>query len=523
MRNNQLFSYARENYKRFINLINKKNYFFRVTLINPGNLILDVQKSAVRELSIVDNVYNPFFSGYITIDNTDNSLERFKSDPSLSEFTDKQTLQSYRVRGDARDILLITILPIEKGKDSYNFYDEEYNRIFGMQIAFLIIDEEEIFSDKYGQVKKFKIIDLDEELLKERKSFFSSVSLIENYTSAQVPYLSDTDKQVPTGKILKTLFQKVLDTNTIYTETVNGVKTTPYFEDGSSKIFYSSPSGNTAMNDIAFIYGLHVSGGSNKDFSFLNKDQYTGEYTLESASNYYKKSYDKKSDNGGPYFIENFTITGGQDVKSVLQNDLKKPAYALEFGENSDIIEAKFFNSSGKLFQEKIKSVLVHSYYFSGKEFKVDCSSGNIENVKKDFTQLYVKPMKGKTQPAPNLIINNSQRTNINYDEEFTVFNQDDDFIKLSLGRNRLLKDAIKLNLGVELTVQGGLQRQAGKFFSIDRKGSYIENDFDNKFLGIYFILNVEHLFENNDKFTDRIIAVKTYSFVDLKNNENVL
>ena len=159
MRNNQLFSYARENYKRFINLINKKNYFFRVTLINPGNLILDVQKSAVRELSIVDNVYNPFFSGYITIDNTDNSLERFKSDPSLSEFTDKQTLQSYRVRGDARDILLITILPIEKGKDSYNFYDEEYNRIFGMQIAFLIIDEEEIFSDKYGQVKKFKIID----------------------------------------------------------------------------------------------------------------------------------------------------------------------------------------------------------------------------------------------------------------------------------------------------------------------------------------------------------------------------
>ena len=82
MRNNQLFSYARENYKRFINLINKKNYFFRVTLINPGNLILDVQKSAVRELSIVDNVYNPFFSGYITIDNTDNSLERFTNKKS---------------------------------------------------------------------------------------------------------------------------------------------------------------------------------------------------------------------------------------------------------------------------------------------------------------------------------------------------------------------------------------------------------------------------------------------------------
>jgi len=131
--------------------------------------------------------------------------------------------------------------------------------------------------------------------------------------------------------------------------------------------------------------------------------------------------------------------------------------------------------------------------------------------------------MKGKdNRPYPNLIINNTQKNNLNFDNKFLIYESDNDFLKLAVGRNEILKNALKLNIGVELIVQGGFQRQAGRFISIDRTGNYIDNDFDNKFLGLYFIVSVEHIFVNDDTYNNKIIAIKTYHYTDPKINENI-
>ena len=61
----------------------------------------------------------------------------------------------------------------------------------------------------------------------------------------------------------------------------------------------------------------------------------------------------------------------------------------------------------------------------------------------------------------------------------------------------------------------------AGRFISVDRKGSYVDNDFDNKFLGIYFILSVDHQFIDNEYY-NKIVAVKTYHFNDPMFNQNI-
>ena len=71
------------------------------------------------------------------------------------------------------------------------------------------------------------------------------------------------------------------------------------------------------------------------------------------------------------------------------------------------------------------------------------------------------------------------------------------------------------------MRVQGGFQRKPGLFISIDRTGNYIDNDFDSKFLGIYFILQVDYQFVGNNQFINKILAVKTYHFNDPKFNEN--
>ena len=74
--------------------------------------------------------------------------------------------------------------------------------------------------------------------------------------------------------------------------------------------------------------------------------------------------------------------------------------------------------------------------------------------------------------------------------------------------------------MGVEITVKGQLQRKSGRFFSIDRAGDYIDNPYDNKLLGIYFILDVQHLFVDDTSYLNKLIAVKTYHFDNPKYKE---
>jgi hypothetical protein len=520
MRNNKLFSYARDNYIKFFYTINKKNYLFRVTFLNADGIAVDFQKSAVKELYLHDLITNPFVSGYIVIDNTDDVIERFKTSPQDKEFFNSDIQRGYRVRGDGRDLVLITIIPAEPSTNPYNEQSAEYNRIFGFQYAFILGNEVDN-STNTTKAKKYELIDADEEYLKDRKIFFSTVNLLKRQ---DVPFLTDKQRSVLTGDCLKYILKQGLeDDNAVFTTLSGTTQVTPNFESGASELFYSSPNGYSALDDLLYIYDYHVSNDPGKDFSFLQKDDFTGEYTLQSCGNIFTKAFDKQSDAGGLFYVENLTITGTQDASNVIENDVKKPLRALEFGETGDIIDVKFFNTPGSVYQDKVQSILVHAYDFETKAFSINQVDGDIEKTKKDFTQLYVQPMKGKdNRPTPNFIINNTQKTNQNFKNEFLIYSEDNDFLKLSVGRNKLLKEALMLNLGVEITVQGGFQRKAGKFISVDRKGNYIDNDFDNKFLGLYFILSVEHTFINDDQYVNKIIAVKTYHFDDPKINENI-
>lgn len=520
MRNKNLFSYARDNFIKFFYTINKKNYLFRVTFLNADGVAVDFQKGAVKELYINDLLLNPFANGYIVIDNNEDVIERFKTSSTDKEFYNVNIERGYRVRGDGRDLVLITIVPVEPSMDPYNEQSGEYNKIFGFQYAFILGDEINLPSDT-GKLKKYKLIDADEEYLKDRKIFFSSTELLKR---SDAQFLSDFDRQALTGDCLKYILTKGLDDSNAISTTLSGTTLiTPNFESGASRLFYSSPNDFSALDDLYYIYNFHVSNDSAKDFSFLQKDDYTGEYSLQSCSSIFSKAFDKQSDAGGLFFIENLTITGTQDVSNIIENDIKKPLRALEFGETGDIIDVKFFNTAGSAIQDNIQSTLVHAYDFEKKAFSINQIDGDIEKVKKDFTQLYVQPMKGKdNRPSPNFIINNTQKTNQNFKNDFLIYSQDNEFLKLSVGRNHLLKKVLLMNLGVEITTQGSFHRKAGKFLSIDRKGNYIDNDFDNKFLGIYFILSVDHTFINDDEYVNKIVAVKTYHFNDPKINENI-
>ena len=526
MRNDALFTAEQSKYNLFKYIINKKNYIFRATFTNPDGYYVSFQKDAIIDLKITNNVYTPFMEGHIVVDNTEDVIERFKLSQPNKEFAANTTpdIVGYRTRGDGRDLLYLSIIPVDPtqtpDQSPYNQNSLNYNNVFGLQYIFVLSDETDIMTDT-GKAKKYTLLDLDYILLRNRKIFFSTTDLL---PPTNLAFLDDLNRRAPTGSCMKYILQKGLGApGAVFTSLSGNTTVSPYFETGSTKIFYSSPNDYTAYDDLMYMYGFHASNDAAKDFSFLSKGFFNGEYSLESASSIFTKAYNKSSNSGSTYYVENLTIAGGTTTNNnVIQNDIKKPLHALELGETSDIQEVKFFNSPGEEFQEKIKTVLVHNYDFDRGTFNVNSVDGDVEKVKKDFTSLYVQPMKGKNNlPSPHFIINNTQKTNQNFENRFLIYNQDNDTLKIAVGRNEILKRALKLNIGVEIIVQGGFQRKPGLFISIDRTGNYIDNDFDSKFLGIYFILQVDYQFVGNNQFINKILAVKTYHFNDPKFNEN--
>lgn len=510
---------------RFSYVIDSEKYIFKTTLFNPDGDVITLTKSSILELNLIDNIFEPWLAGSIIIDNTDDSLERFVTKPEDSEFTDSKGLKGYTVRGDGRDLLKIEILPLDGDKQDYNQGNDNYNKSFALKYIFCLEDEETLV---YNEVpaKKYNIVDYDLQILKERNSFFSSARVIEEKSGAMTQ-LSNKDREVVTGKCLQYLLKHGLSDSLAVRTDIDpetGEEITPFFEDGQTKIFYSSPASSTCYDDLVYILNRHMSSNTKNDFSFLKKENFTGEYTLRGAFEFFKAAYNTDTGTSGSRFLENFTITGSsRDTNSVLEKEQKKPVDALEFGEKGEILDYKFFNTSPRLRRNSIKSYLTHSYDFNKKEFNINMLDGNVENIKEKFTENYVAGMRGKDRsPYPNFIINGMQKNNLAFENVFSEYGDNADILK-SYSINKLLKKALVTNMGVELTVKGQLHRKSGNFFSIDRAGDYVENAFDNKLLGIYFIVDVEHLFANDTDYLNKMIAIKTYHFTDPKFKEGVV
>ena len=119
-----------------------------------------------------------------------------------------------------------------------------------------------------------------------------------------------------------------------------------------------------------YLLNYHVSDAKFNDFSFLKKLNNSGEYVLRSAAFMFSQAYTRSKRVAGKRLFENFTITGGEtETDGIVENERKRPDGTIELGEKGDILEYKFFNTSGRLFKEKVKARIVHSYDFKDKEF----------------------------------------------------------------------------------------------------------------------------------------------------------
>ena len=323
--------------ERFSSIIDAQKYLFKVTLFNPEGDRVTLTKKEVKELKLVDNLRDPWVRGSIAIDNTEAALERFVTDPTEREFRPEiAPLKGYTYRGDGRDFIQIEIIPVNDGPLSeFTNDDKNFKTTFGLRYVFSIKQGSNGTVDGVD-CKFFNIGDVDEEILREKKAFFSTGKLA-TPAGVEAAQANNENRYATTGESIKAILNNTLGTNVVDDS---------QFEAGASKLFYSSPINNTAYDDLTYILSRHVSNDSSNDFSFLKKSNYTGEYTLQSAQDMFGLALQKNRNVGGELFTENFTINGmGNGDASVIEPSKKAPKGALEFGSKGDILNYKFFEN----------------------------------------------------------------------------------------------------------------------------------------------------------------------------------
>lgn len=501
--------------------IDNQFYYIRAALVNPEGDRLNLLKGSFYNITLTDNLFDPFLKAEVMLYNDNHAIERTVP-------TGLNSQNGFTFRGDGRDVLFLEIIPLKSTKKEYRLEEsKDYNKVFSLRNLFSVIEDTDTIIE--GTLyKKLKLYDLDERKLKEKNVYLNSIDTInynDNNALSGVPLfnLDNNERENNTGIMIRELLKFTLNQNDkdiFYTNSSSDTKKIDYidFENGSTKIFYNSNTYKKAIDDLNYLYNIHNSNLDSKDFSILKKDYFTGKYTLINA----KSFFDRANDNGqsGTYTIEKITISGSGSSK-VGNQGKKSNIETPEFNEKSQALNVKFYNTSFDILNESVNTKIVHEYNHENKTFNVLQFDSNIINSKEKFKNYYVKNMKGEKQPFTSQINTNLKKLNFNYENVYNLYN-DNQNVRLSKGLNRLLKSTLMSNLGVEVTLKGQMFRKTGKFITIDRDSLDHKNKFDDRFLGTYFIINVEHTFIKDDLYINKLLAVKTYYFNDMQFNENL-
>ena len=520
--------------------IDNRDFFFGVVVSN-GKQKKVFNKSGIQELVIEDDLFQWYTKGYMRISNDEDALERTSGPEKFLQMLGFDP--NYKIRGDGRDILSINITP---HLETINLFmmrvsglnTQPDNDVYKLSNDFAIYD----IKTEYEGNKQFKVFyfwDLRYQLLLERNIHYST-ALVKTKEDSQfvkkVRQVNNKDREIESGKAIKEFIKQSLEDQK------------PEFDDdlwdqGGSKVFYSSPAQFKGINDLDALMADHVSSDTgDNDFSILKFDIYTKKWTLISMSKYFETALQGKK--AGDYQYDKFQINahGGNipwflsmlgaknkapnlsvsDVNSRAKSmkvppALKKlgqtfrknmpPGESLELEPNS----WKFEDLVGIDNQTLLTTYAVHSYNISTHEFNIDVFDNEIQTVSENFNEQYIeKNFLGDPKPLLNFLITPGKKQQKVLNNMYTL--NIDQKLRAIRGRNQLYRNLIFLNQACALTVKGDTYRRSGRFFSLDRKQTYFDNEFDQKILGQYLVVNTKHIFDG-ETYKNEILGVKPYRF----------
>ena len=343
-----------------------------------------------------------------------------------------------------------------------------------------------------------------------------------------------------TGDAMQDVIKAVIDNTDIFDTTSSGPNElfpSPLqdpnvtWDKGGSEIFYTSPAGYSAYDDLDYIYSHHIGSkplpnSSVHDLCILHTERckkWGGiePICLTPLSDFFEKS--TEGDKPGELQLEHFFVTAMTTERATLtynapmseagDRDLKTAKYG-------QIINYSFVDMSPEINSSKFCTTPVYSVDIKNRTFNVEFQDNDVATARKLLTEAYISKLytASKNEPNEKLFlptIHQSKKT-WNVFPTFSL-NGDNKIARQRNGIQQLLYTGLFLNACVCFSTLGLTLRNPGTFIAIDRMSGSLDNDYANKLYGQWLVVKVDHIFESGT-YINNIYAIKMHRHNNPKN-----
>lgn len=504
-----------------------RKFKFSMYLLNQDGNAIKLRKGAISELYIEDNIMDWFHKGHVTVMNPDDIMERAESiyvgdtDTLASE---NVNITPYRFRGDGRDLIFMTFEPhLDPAEDGQSMQSTLNSFTYTMKFLFTVYATEDITSPNGKRDKKQKMYfhDYRYQLLREKNLYYSTCKNPDSagiYMSRTKPIsqLSDEHKKKPTGEII----QDILKTSLPVHDTQN--KFSYHWNFGGGNMMYTSPAEYKAIDDLNYVLDRHV---SSADYEYqpciFRLERFTERWELLPVTELFARS--KSGAGPGSLQTEHFLLSNDSEPDKIkipperktFGREVRTLGINYHFPDISIIDDYVFDEMNGIDCQEMLNSVIVHRYDKRDKKFNTDVVQSNISTVHEKFQQLFIDYTYGGVggHGVTSWLTDSSRNKNFNFDVKGGWGRNMHESYPIS--RNKLLTGAFLLGNTIQFESRGETSRRAGVWIAIDRDTNYVDNDYEMKVLGQYFVTRVTHRISSSGEYSNNIMAVKPFLYKD--------
>ena len=344
---------------------------------------------------------------------------------------------------------------------------------------------------------------------------------------------SNTDQKKETGLAMKEIIEKTLTKPSgIPLDTTDGVPVGEW-ENGLSKIFFTAPAQSSAYESLMYIYDKHMSekqsGEGACDFSLMIKERgpdenSVGQLTLRPTSSFFDKAGSGES-SPGEYQTEHFYVQSYSKEKSTTSS-LRGPksdggSDVVDFSslKYSAITSYRFVDISPLMNATEFTTHPVHSFDFKNRLYNIEFKQNSVETARKFIANEYIQKMyknnKGDLERLFLISLNENKKSDIgrNLKPVFSLYGEDEDLtLRQYAGLQKLLYTGVFQNACIHFRTLGLTNREPGRFIAIDKTEGVDSGEFQDKFYGQWFVINVKHVFET-EIYYNEITAIKIYRF----------
>ena len=487
--------------------LNNQKYIVNIFLVNSkGALKLPI--GVVQQLVITDSLYSVFSYGKLVINSSHNTIDNFSME-QLTALKDTVGDAAYMFNSDSRDNVIINILPID-GRGETVFPPKSSWEMF---YIFSIYDEDETVTGNNNiKSKIFFLRDIREQTLRETNTHWSTViPFLEKYPhKINISHASDNLLQVNTGDAIANLLQTVLEKKESDAKLKFGVD----WDQGSSKIFYTSNSNSSAFDDLEYLLDNYVSSTDN-DNCILRLER-SGQFSLLPLHIYFTRAVNKDNETEyiGEQVIDIFTVasasipTATESTETAPIGEGKTtftiPSQLLDYV--IGITSYDYLNQSNDDSLSELVTTAVHTYSYKDKQFST--AMPNVTATKDTLQRLYADKMAG-SKPTVIFPVNDEKTRNNIIENIYSTRGT----TSAKSGINKILGKALAYSPGISFNVDGATNREAGKFAVFMTPEVRQGTPFAKTFLGEWLMIRVEHIFLfDNNEYLNNVSCIKPHT-----------